>query len=95
MRAVTINDQHCEKTFLTPEELLADLQFARERRVRDWCMFLMAYWHGLRSSEVCALKLADVKADSLTVQRLQGSLKTVQPLYRDRHKPLLDEVAAV
>jgi type 1 fimbriae regulatory protein FimB len=79
---------------LTPEELLAILKVARDRRIRDWCMILMAYWHGLRMSEVCALKLTDIRGGRLSLQRRQGSLKTVQPLCRDS-EPLLDEVAAI
>ena len=58
-------------------------------------MILMAYWHGLRMSEVCALKLTDIRDGSLSVQRRQGSLKTVQPLCRDSREPLLDEVTAI
>jgi type 1 fimbriae regulatory protein FimB len=80
---------------LSPEELLGVLRVARERRIRDWCMILMAYCHGLRMSEVCALKLVDVKDGSLSVQRRQGSLKTVQSLQKDRREPLLDEVTAL
>jgi type 1 fimbriae regulatory protein FimB len=81
--------------FLSPEELLALLRVARERRVRDWCMILISYWHGLRMSEVCALKLTDISDGVLTVRRRQGSLTTVQPLHRDRRQPLLDEVTAI
>ena len=84
----------CVKPFLTPKELLRVLRVARSMRIRDWCMILMAYWHGLRMSEVCTLKLADISDGSLSVQRRQGSLKTVQPLCRDS-EPLLDEVAAI
>ena len=58
-------------------------------------MILMAYCHGLRFSEVCALKLDDIRGDSLSVQRRQGSLRTVQPLYQDSREPLLDEVTAI
>jgi ArsR family transcriptional regulator len=57
-------------------------------------MILMAYWHGLRMSEVCTLKLGDIRGGSLSIQRRQGSLKTVQPLCRNG-EPLLDEVAAI
>ena len=80
--------------FLTPEELLAVLKVARERNTRDHAMILLAYRHGLRASEVCCLKLADVdvKGGSISLQRLKGSLKTVQPLYRHRGQPLLDEL---
>ena len=84
----------CTKLFLTAEELTRVLKVAREIRTRDWCMILLTYWHGLRMSEVCSLNLSDIKGHSLSVERRQGSLKTVQPLHRDSNS-LLDEVAAV
>src|SRR5271157_5854405 len=79
--------------FLTPEEILKVLRVAKEKSLRDHCMVLLSYRHGLRASEICALRLSDVdmKTSSLTVQRLKGSLKTVQPLYPHRGQPLLDE----
>jgi site-specific recombinase XerD len=86
-----------QMTFLTPEEILAVLKAARGRSTRDWAMILLAYKHGLRASEVCGVKLADIdlKAGSISVRRLKGSLQTVQPLYAHRGQPLLDEVAAL
>ena len=82
---------------LTPEELLAVLKAARSHSARDWAMVLLAYRHGLRASEVCDLKLADadLKAGFVSIRRLKGSLHTVQPLYRHKGQPLLDEVTAV
>jgi site-specific recombinase XerD len=53
-------------------------------------MCLVAYWHGLRASEVVHIKRADVSDGYLTVRRLKGSLKTVQPLVHHKTK-LLDE----
>ena len=84
-------------TYLTPEEILAVLKAARKRSVRDWAVILLAYRHGLRASEVCGLKLADIdlKAGSLSIRRLKGSLSQVQPLYQHRGQPLLDEMAAL
>jgi len=60
-------------------------------------MILLAYRHGLRASEVCGLKLADVdlKIGSIFVRRLKGSLQTMQPLYQHRGQPLLDETTAI
>lgn len=83
--------------FLSPEETLAVLRKAKERGIRDWAMILLAYRHGLRASEVCGLRLADVdlKNGALSIQRLKGSMKTVQPLYAHRGQPLLDEVIAL
>ncbi len=86
-----------QMTFLTPGETLAILKTARQHSTRDWAMILVAYRHGLRASEVCGLKLADidVKAGSISVRRLKGSLQTTQPLYQHRGQPLLDEVSAL
>ncbi len=82
---------------LTPHELLAVLRAAREHSTRDWAMILMAYRHGLRASEVCGLAMddLDLKNRAVTLRRLKGSMKTVQPLYEHRGQPLLDEVVAL
>ncbi len=82
---------------LTPDELLIVLRVARSRSARDWAMILLAYRHGMRASEVCDLKLADMnlKDASLSVRRLKGSLQTIQPLYRHKGQPLLDEITAL
>jgi site-specific recombinase XerD len=84
-------------TYLSPEEVLAVLKAARGHSVRDWAMILLAYRHGLRASEVCGLKLADIdlKAGSISIRRLKGSLSQVQPLYQHRGQPLLDELNAL
>lgn len=82
---------------LTPQETLELLKAARKRSTRDWAMILLAYRHGLRASEVCGIKLADIdlKAGSISIRRLKGSLQTVQPLYQHRGQPLLDETNAI
>jgi len=82
---------------LTPQETLELLKAARKRSTRDWAMILLAYRHGLRASEVCGIKLADVdlKTGSISIRRLKGSLHTIQPLYQHRGQPLLDETAAI
>jgi type 1 fimbriae regulatory protein FimB len=83
--------------YLTAEDVLAVLKVAHAQSVRDWTMILLAYRHGLRASEVCNLRLADVdmRSEAVTVRRLKGSMLTVQPLYRHKGQPLLDEVAAL
>ena len=82
---------------LTPQETLELLKAARKRSARDWAMILLTYRHGLRASEVCAIKLADIdlKAGSISIRRLKGSLHTIQPLYQHRGQPLLDETTAI
>jgi site-specific recombinase XerD len=84
-------------THLTPDEILAALKAAKAHSARDHCMVLLAYRHGMRASEVCGLKLADVdlRSESVSIRRLKGSLTTIQPLYRHRGQPLLDEVSAL
>ena len=89
--------EHGRMVILTPQEMLDLLKAARKRSPRDWAMILMAYRHGLRASEVCGIKLADVdlKSGSISIRRLKGSLHTIQPLYQHRGQPLLDETAAL
>lgn len=81
--------------FLTSDELLSVLRTAHKASKRDHLMILMAYSHGLRASEVTNIKLSDIQDGSLTIVRLKGSNKTVQPLVPHRGQPLLDEVKAL
>ena len=92
-----IRTKHGRMVILSPQEMLDLLKAAKNRSTRDWAMILLAYRHGLRASEVCGIKLADVdlKAGSLSVRRLKNSLFTVQPIYQHRGQPLLDETAAL
>jgi site-specific recombinase XerD len=92
-----IRRKHGRMNILTPQEMLDLLKAARQHSTRDWAMILLAYRHGLRASEVCGIKLADLdlKTGSISIRRLKGSLHTVQPLYEHRGQPLLDEAAAI
>jgi integrase len=47
---------------------------------RDRAALLVGYLHGLRVSEICALKVRDVADGYITVKRLKGSGKTTQAL---------------
>src|SRR5689334_16322760 len=64
-------------------------------------MLLVAYWHGLRASEVVSLRPANFVGDYIVVQRLKGSLKTQQPLMKhsdhlfNELEPLKQRIAAV
>lgn len=79
---------------LTRDELLRLLACAKKHRERDWLMILVAFSHGLRATEVIAMQ-ADAVADGfLTVQRLKGSLRTVQPLV-ENPEPLFSEKATL
>ena len=68
------------------------LDVAKRERFRDWLMFLVAYWHGLRASEVVTLKPDAIFNGEISVIRLKHSLPTIHPLVVDEN-PLLDERA--
>jgi site-specific recombinase XerD len=80
--------------YLTPNELLTVLAQAKKHGAREHCMFLLAYKHGLRASEISLLTLADVQGHEIDIRRLKDSLHTVQPL-KTHANPLLDEVAVL
>jgi type 1 fimbriae regulatory protein FimB len=75
------------KNFLTDSEMRKFLIAARKGRhgVRDYCMMLLAYRHGLRVSELTDLKMPDVDLETarIFVRRKKGSLSTHQPLDGD------------
>lgn len=86
-------------TFLTPDEILAVLRVAKERSARDHAMILLAYKHGLRASEATGLRLSniDLKNQQLEIERLKGSLRTVQPLsgHKGNNRSLYDEIVVL
>ncbi len=57
---------------------------------RDRVIFLVAYWHGLRASEVGMLQIDDLNLEQqrLTIQRLKGALAGIHPLRADEVKAL-------
>ena len=86
-----VTRSHSRKA-LTPQEILKILKIASESK-RNHAMILLAYRHGMRASEVCDLRLPDVdmKNGEVTIRRLKGSLRTVQPLSEHPGQPLLSE----
>jgi integrase len=69
--------------FLTQEELKR--LFAVIKDKRDKALFLLAYRHGLRASEIGLLQRTDVdlKQGRITIHRLKGSLSGIYPLQPD------------
>lgn len=57
-------------------------------------MIAVGFNHGLRPSEVVAIKADDIRDGYLTVQRLKGSNRTTQPLIASEN-PLLDEAVGL
>ena len=91
--------------YFSETELAALLRAAKKQSERDWLMILVAFNHGLRASEVVGqqpydvkpgqkprhgIRACDIRDGHLTVQRLKGSLKTVQALRADEN-PLFNE----
>lgn len=71
--------------FLTPGEVDRLVKAARQHSryaPRDVAMILLAYHHGLRVSELCALRWDDVdlKAATLSVRRAKGGAPSLHPL---------------
>ncbi|MCI0665634.1 MAG: tyrosine-type recombinase/integrase, partial [Acidobacteria bacterium] len=57
-----MSDQKIKRKFLTEAEIAAFLKAARFTRngVRDYCMALMAYRHGLRVSELIDIREEEI-----------------------------------
>ena len=53
--------------------------------VRDYCLMLLAYRHGLRVSELIDIRLKDTDLDTgrIYIRRIKGSLSTHQPIEGD------------
>src|SRR6266404_1840228 len=88
-QAVT-NETRPKRTreYLTQEELaklLAASQDPANSRnpVRDYCLLLLMFRHGLRVSELCAMKLSDINVETkeLHVNRLKGCDSGPHELY--------------
>ena len=86
------------RSYLSPAELLAvRKKVARARSTRDW----MHDTRRLPATDSRVLRFADRKLSdvnlrdgSIAIRRLKGSMNQVQPLYRHKGQPLLDEVVA-
>ena len=86
-----------KRTHLTESELQELLEVARKTDVRAWAMFALAFNHGLRVSEVTALRLTSFnwKDRTVTVARLKGSMTTTQSLVDLRGNPTMSDTAAL
>jgi type 1 fimbriae regulatory protein FimB len=82
-----------EMQALTQTEILAVLKLVASESKRNHAMILLAFKHGLRASEVCALKTTDIdlKNGTITIRRLKGSLKSAQDLLDLPGQPLVSE----
>src|SRR5208337_4182595 len=76
-----------ERKHLTSREVerLIEATKGGRNEIRDRCLLLLMFRHGLRVSEACGMKLDQVDTESrvLHVARLKGGLATTQPLRSD------------
>src|SRR5271165_599040 len=76
-----------DRKHLTSREVerLIEATKGRRNEIRDRCLLLLMFRHGLRVSEACGMKLdqVDTKSRVLHVARLKGGLATTQPLRSD------------
>lgn len=80
------------RDYLTPGEMALLLAAAKSGRhgPRDHAMLLLMYRHGLRVSELIALRRTDLdlKAGHLWIHRLKRGLSTSHPLAGDELRPI-------
>src|SRR5271166_4148515 len=76
-----------ERKHLTSREVeqLIEATKGGRNEIRDRCLLLVMFRHGLRVSEACGMKLDQVDMESrvLHVRRLKAGLSTTQPLRDD------------
>ena len=84
-----------ERKHITPEEfskVLAALDHKSRTYARDYAMFLLAYQHGMRLSEVVSQSWSDVNLDSreptIYIRRLKGSISGEHPISPREKKAL-------
>jgi len=79
---------------LSPEQVEKILKVASQRGKREHAMILLAYKHGMRASEVCALRMKDInlRDGKIVVRRLKGSQTNEQALFNEVGKPLMSEL---
>ena len=81
-----------ERKHLTSREVerLIEATKGGRNEIRDRCLLLLVFRHGLRVSEACGMKLDQVDTESrvLHVARLKGGLSTTQPLRSDEMRAI-------
>ncbi len=71
--------------YLSQEELKRLLKVVKSESVRDYAIFLLAYRHGLRASEVGLIQVEDIDfhRQKIFIKRLKGSLSGEQLMWPD------------
>jgi integrase len=82
---------------LQEDELFDILEAARKADARDHALLCVGYWHGLRNQEIARLRLQDLdwSAETIFIARQKSSMKTLQPIVRQKGQPTLCEYTAL
>lgn len=80
------NATYRQREYLTEKEVERLIEAARRRgrnAERDVAAILLAFRHGLRAAELCALRWSqiDLKAGRLHINRAKGGIASVHPLH--------------
>lgn len=74
-----------ERLYLTRQEMNGMIRtvYGSTNGVRDYCMLLLCYLHGFRTSELTGLKLEDLDLSGgrLSIRRLKKGFSTVHPIH--------------
>src|SRR5690348_9534568 len=76
--------------YLTKDELRRLFQAAYEHNRQHHLALVVGLWHGLRVSEMIAIRGRDIADGQLSIKRLKGSRSTIHIVRRDKD-PLFDE----
>lgn len=78
---------------LSEQQVESLIQLAKKDSLRDAVMIALQFFHAMRSSEICDLKVAQVNLETSSIEiiRKKGSLETTQAMHVHKGKPHLDE----
>ncbi|MBC3381677.1 tyrosine-type recombinase/integrase [Serratia fonticola] len=81
-----------KRKYLSLNEIKSLLQTIRRRPhgVRNYCLALICFIHGLRASELCRLRISDIDlgARCIYIQRLKNGFSTIHPLLEEEIQAL-------
>ena len=82
---------------LEADQLEAFMTAAKAHGTREWAMFIFAFSHGARASEICDLRWSDVnfRTKQVTIARKKHSLEQTQALLKVKGSAVFDEEKAL
>ncbi|SRR5476649_2630514 len=82
------------RKFLTLTEVNDLISAVKNKQtgIRDRCIILLAFRHGLRISELLALRFSDLNMSDgrINIHRLKNGFSTIHPLMKDEHNSIME-----